>query len=139
LTLQGTAALLRSPFTDYRPDDRDLSGRDQAHAPRGQYSLSVDWRTVHGLFVRLDLQHAEAFFFSDSHDQRSQACTQAALRTGYETRRWSASLWLRNAFDRTCAQRGFFFGNEPPDFPDKLYVQQTDPRQAGLTVSWTLR
>jgi hypothetical protein len=48
-------------------------------------------------------------------------------------------VWLRNAFDDECAQRGFFFGNEPPDFPDTLYVQKIDPRQAGFTVSWTLR
>jgi hypothetical protein len=34
------------------------------------------------------------------------------------------------------AQRGFFFGNEPPDFPEKLYLQQSDPRQVGLTLSY---
>jgi iron complex outermembrane receptor protein len=139
VTLQATAALLRSPFTEYRVGTRDLSGRDQAHAPRAQYSLGLDWRGADGPFLRADLQHAAAFYFSDSHDQRASACTQAALRGGYETGRWSASVWLRNALDDDCAQRGFFFGNEPPDFPDKLYVQKIDPRQAGLTVSWTLR
>jgi iron complex outermembrane receptor protein len=139
VALQATAALLRSPFTEYRPDGRDLSGRDQAHAPRAQYSLGLDWRAPQGPFLRLDLQHSAGFFFSDSHDQRATACTQGALRAGRETPRWSASLWLRNAFDDGCAQRGFFFGNEPPDFPDKLYVQKVDPRQAGLTVVWTLR
>ena len=139
LTVQTTAALLRSPFTDYRVDDRDLSGRDQAHAPRTQWSLALDWRAPQGPFLRLDLQYADAFFFSDSHDQRATACTRAALRAGHATPRWNASLWLRNALDDDCAQRGFFFGNEPPDFPDKLYVQPIDPRQIGLTVSWTLR
>ena len=139
VTVQATAALLRSPFTDYRVGSRDLSGRDQAHAPRGQYSLGLDWRDPRGPFLRLDLQYADAFFFSDSHDQRASACTQAALRAGHETGRWSTSVWLRNAFDDDCAQRGFFFGNEPPDFPDTLYVQKIDPRQAGLTVSWTIR
>ena len=139
LTVQATAALLRSPFTDYRVEGRDLSGRDQAHAPRTQYSLALDWRAPSGPFLRLDLQYADAFFFSDSHDQRATACTQAALRAGHETPRWNASLWLRNALDDDCAQRGFFFGNEPPDFPDKLYVQRIDPRQIGFTIGWTLR
>jgi hypothetical protein len=32
--------------------------------------------------------------------------------------------------------RGFYFGNEPPDFPNKLYVQRGDPRAFGLTVSY---
>ncbi len=139
LTLQASAGLLRARFTDYRSGVRDLTGRDQAHAPRLQSSLALDWRGAHGLFVRADLRYADAFFFSDSHDQRATACTLGALRTGRETARWSASLWVDNAFDRSCAQRGFFFGNEPPDFPDRLYVQRIDPRRAGLTVSWTVR
>ena len=34
-----------------------------------------------------------------------------------------------------CVQvfRGFFFGNEPPDFPASLYVRRGDPRQIGVT------
>lgn len=139
LTLQASTALLRARFTDYRSGVRDLSGRDQAHAPRVQSALALDWRGAQGLFVRADLRYADAFFFSDSHDQRATACTLGALRAGRETGRWSASLWVDNAFDRGCAQRGFFFGNEPPDFPDKLYVQRIDPRRAGFTVSWTVR
>ena len=139
LTLQAAAGLLRARFTDYRSGVRDLTGRDQAHAPRAQLSAGLVWRGPLGLFARADLQHADAFYFSDSHDQRAVACTSGALRAGRETAAWTASLWLRNAFDDDCAQRGFFFGNEPPDFPDRLYVQKVDPRQAGITISWTVR
>ncbi len=53
--------------------------------------------------------------------------------------RWEASIWVRNAFDAGWTQRGFFFGNEPPDFPEKLYVQPGDPRQAGITITCDLR
>jgi hypothetical protein len=28
--------------------------------------------------------------------------------------------------------RGFFFGDEPPDFPNKLYVQLGEPRNWGV-------
>jgi outer membrane receptor protein involved in Fe transport len=139
LTVQASAGLLRARFTDYRSGTRDLSGRDQAHAPRLQSSLALDWRGARGSFLRADLRYADAFHFSDSHDQRATACTLGALRAGREAARWSASLWVDNAFDRACAQRGFFFGNEPPDFPDRLYVQKIDPRRAGFTVSWTVR
>ena len=54
-------------------------------------------------------------------------------RIGYETERWTAQLWLRNAFDERYAVRGFFFGNEPPDFDPALYIRQADPRQLGVT------
>ena len=43
---------------------------------------------------------------------------------------------MQNTLDEDYAQRGFFFGNEPPDFPDRLYVQLADPRRAGVRFSW---
>ena len=46
---------------------------------------------------------------------------------------------MRNALDSSWTQRGFFFGNEPPDYPDKLYVQPGDPRQLGVTLTIDLR
>jgi hypothetical protein len=41
---------------------------------------------------------------------------------------------VRNALDAGYTQRGFFFGNEPPDFPDKLYVQPGEPRRIGASA-----
>ena len=35
--------------------------------------------------------------------------------------------------------RGFFFGLEPPDFRDELYMQRGDPRQVGVTLEWRMR
>jgi hypothetical protein len=37
--------------------------------------------------------------------------------------------------DRRYATRGFFFGNEPPDFEPRRYIDNGDPRQVGVTVS----
>ena len=138
-TISGTLGILETRFVDYIIGDRSLDGRAQAHAPPHQLSLSLEYRRPQGWFARADLQRVDGFFFSDSHDQRSQPYTLLNARVGYATPRWSVDLWMRNALDASYAQRGFFFGNEPPDFPDKLYVQQADPRTAGLTVSWNLR
>ena len=35
--------------------------------------------------------------------------------------RWEAYLWGRNLLDKNYTVRGFYFGDEPPDFPNKLY------------------
>ena len=35
--------------------------------------------------------------------------------------------------------RGFFFGDEPPDFTPKRYVQTGDPRQVGVTLNYSFR
>ena len=45
-------------------------------------------------------------------------------------------LWTRNLFDAEYFVRGFYFGNEPPDFPPTLYTRLGDPRQYGITVSY---
>jgi outer membrane receptor protein involved in Fe transport len=139
LRFGGTLGLLRAPFIDYRVGARDLDGRDQAHAPRWQYSLTLEYRRPQGLYARADLQGVDAFYFSESHEQRSSPYRLLNLRAGWDGGRWDASVWVRNALDADYSQRGFFFGNEPPDFPEKLYVQPGDPRQAGVTFTYDLR
>jgi len=138
-TVGTTLGVLRARFLEYRNGARDLSGRDQAHAPRLQAGFELEYRQPTGYFARFDAQRQSAFYFSDSHDQRAVARTLVNARIGRARDRWEASLWVRNLLDRTYAQRGFFFGNEPPDYPDKLYVQQADPRQIGLSVRVELR
>jgi outer membrane receptor protein involved in Fe transport len=55
-------------------------------------------------------------------------------RIGYEGDNWGAQLLARNLTDEDYAVRGFYFGNEPPDFPATLYTRLGDPRQVGITL-----
>ncbi|NBR18684.1 MAG: TonB-dependent receptor, partial [Gammaproteobacteria bacterium] len=137
--LGATLGLLRTRFVDYVVAGQDLSGRGQAHAPRHQASISLEYEHPRGWFARADAQQVAAFFFSDSHAQRSRPYCLVNLRAGYALERWRAEFWVRNALDENYAMRGFFFGNEPPDFPDRLYVQLAEPRTLGLTVNWKVR
>jgi outer membrane receptor protein involved in Fe transport len=139
LRLAGTLGLLHTEYIDYRYGDRDLDGRDQAHAPAWQYSLSAEWLGPHGFSARADVAATAAFYFDASHDQRSDPRTLVNLKTGWSDRSWSVWLWGRNVFDENYAVRGFYFGLEPPAFADKLYVQRGDPRQFGVTVEWRIR
>ena len=137
--LSASAGVLRTRFLDYVTVDRNLADREQAHAPARQAAFSAEYRHEQGWFARADLQHVAAFYFSDSHDERSQSYNLLNLRAGYEGSSWRVDVWVRNALNDDYAQRGFFFGNEPPDYPNKLYVQLADPRRAGLNVTWTIR
>ncbi|MFZ9709117.1 MAG: TonB-dependent receptor [Steroidobacteraceae bacterium] len=132
----GSAAWLQARFDDYVIDDRNLAGRSQAHAPAYQWQAFVERAFVQGFYVRADLQRVADFYFSDSHDQRSRPYTLLNLKAGWARDRWRAELWLRNALNEDYAQRGFFFGNEPPDFPNRLYVQLADPRVFGVSWVW---
>lgn len=138
LVLRASLGLLHSEYLDYRYGERDLDGREQAHAPGWQYSLSGEWHSPRGWMLRADLEGRDAFYFDASHDQRSSAYHLLHLKAGYAGSRWSAYLWGRNVLDEEYAVRGFYFGLEPPDYADKLYVQRGDPSQAGITVEWRL-
>jgi outer membrane receptor protein involved in Fe transport len=134
LLVAGSLTLMRSEYLGYRFGDRDLDGREWAHAPPWRYSLAATWRHPAGWMWRADLAGQDRFYFDTSHDERSRAHALVNLRAGFEAARWSVHAWLRNAFDERYAVRGFYFGNEPPDFPPKLYLRLGDPRQAGVTA-----
>lgn len=131
--LYASIGLLDAEFEDFVTGTGNLSGRDQAHAPNYTAAAGAAWRHPRGWFARLDLSARDAFYFDVSHDQRSDEYGLAKARVGYETERWTAQLWARNLFDESYAVRGFYFGNEPPDFPNELYVRRGDPRQLGVT------
>lgn len=111
-----------------------LLGREQAHAPAYTLAGGIAYRSESGMFARVDVTAKDEFYFSASHDQKSNSYGLVNTRIGYENENWLVSLWGRNLFDREYAVRGFFFGNEPPDFPDTLYTRFGDPRQFGLTI-----
>ena len=139
VTLGATLGLLHSEYLDYRYGDRDLDGREQAHAPGYQYSLSAEWNAGRGWMARADVTGSDDFYFDASHDQKSQPYALVNLKAGYAADRWAVYAWARNVFDERFAVRGFYFGLEPPDFANQLYVQQGDPRRIGVTVTWSLR
>jgi iron complex outermembrane receptor protein len=137
--LGGTVGLLRTRYSGYRPAGEDLSDRDQAHAPEYQESIHGTWRHPLGWMARVDLAAIDDFYFDvPPNDIRADAHTLAHFKVGYEAERWSAHLWLRNAFDEDYAIRGFYFGNEPPLFENERYVQLGEPRQVGVSVRWQM-
>jgi len=125
--------LLDASFEKFQTPQVDLSGRGQAHAPKYTVALGGSYRHANGFFVRLDASARDAFYYDVSHDQKSQEYQLVNARLGYEAASWSAQLWARNLLDEEYAVRGFYFGNEPPDFPDTLYTRLGDPRQFGVT------
>ena len=135
LTLSAAVGLLRAEIEEFSLFPT-LAGREQAHAPHYTYSLGASYNTSSGWWARLDLSGMDKFFFDYGHDQMSKPYGLANLSVGREWDSWSVKLWSRNLFDKHYFVRGFYFGNEPPDFPPTLYTRLGDPRQYGITVSY---
>ena len=127
--------LLKTEVRNYqsRPE---LEGRRQAHAPAKSYALGVKWQALEQLYLSMDLSGQSSFYYSDSHTQKSKSYTLVNLALGYRHNDWIYEVWIRNVFDRYYSVRGFYFGNEPPNFPDQLYQRQGDPRHWGVLVRY---
>ncbi len=135
--LEAMLSWMDSRFHGYRFGERNLEGREWAHAPEWKAALAATWRHPAGWMARLDLSGEAGFYFDTSHDQRSDSRFLANLRAGYEAERWSIYAWARNLLDERYPVRGFYFENEPPDFPTELYLRWGDPRQVGMTARFS--
>jgi outer membrane receptor protein involved in Fe transport len=132
--LYATIGLLDTEFRNVAaPSLANLEGRSKAHAPNYTLAFGGSFEHPRGFFTRIDVSARDKFYFDVAHDQQSKAYELVNARMGYRADSWSATLWARNLFDEDYTVRGFYFGNEPPDFPNKLYTRAGDPRQAGVT------
>ena len=114
----------------------ELEGRRQAHAPAKSYSFGIRWQASEQFHFSMDLSGKSDFYYSDSHTEKSKSYTLVNLSLGYRQKNWVYEVWVRNLFDRYFAVRGFYFGNQPPNFPNQLYQRQGDPRHWGVLVRY---
>lgn len=137
--------LLHATFTDYTYTDPNntantisLNGRDQAHAPSYQYSLGGEYYVTPNWTLSANLEGKDAFYFSDSHSQKSKAYTLANANLQYKDKAWTVILWGNNLGDTEYATRGFYFAGDPRNnYTQKAtYFQKGAPRTFGATVAY---
>mgnify|MGYP000849931017 CR=1 FL=1 len=114
----------------------DLEGRAQAHAPERSFAVGMNWSISDKSFLSIDVLGKSSFYYSDSHNNQSKSYSLTNISYDYLVGRWTYSLWARNIFDEYYSLRGFYFGNEAPDFADTLYERHGDPRHVGITVRY---
>lgn len=114
-----------------------LKGRDQSHAPNWQYAFRSEYFFTQSLSLSGSVTGQDAFYFDDSHNEKSSSYALLNTKLSYLYNNWEFSLWGQNLTDKRYAVRGFFFGNEPPDFPAKQYVQLGDGRIVGITARYS--
>jgi len=129
--------LLKAEFDHYKnPDSNAFSpeGRDVANAPAYQYSLGAEWYVAPQWILRANIEGKDAFYFSDSHNSRSNAYALVNASADYRyNQNWKVSIWARNLLDKDYATRGFFFDQ---GFGAQGYQQLGEPRIAGLTATY---
>ena len=135
--LFGSLGYLRTHIDQYRLTAEgllELKDRAAAHAPEYNLRIGGEYRDRRGLVAKTEVAAVDGFFFSDSHDQRSDAYRLLSGSVGYRGSAWDLTLWGRNLLDERYAVRGFFFKLTPTDVEDARYISHGDPRQFGVTV-----
>ncbi|WP_101758192.1 TonB-dependent receptor [Oceanicoccus sp. KOV_DT_Chl] len=120
----------------------DLDGRNVAHAPEYQFFIGTELSLMTRLILRVEVEGKDAFYFSNSHDQQSDAYELLNARLTYQGDNWDVALWARNLTDEDYQTRGFYFsnqfGNNPANgYAPETYVQYGEPRVAGISASYT--
>ena len=114
----------------------DLEGRAQAHAPTNSYSFGLNYLPFNNAYLNVNFTGKSGFYYSDSHNNKSDSYLLTNVNFGYEINDWTFEIWARNLFDEYYSTRGFYFGNEAPDFIDTLYERHGDPRHFGFSVRY---
>jgi outer membrane receptor protein involved in Fe transport len=136
LQLSANLGLLDTEYEDYvNGAGEDLDGRDQAQAPAYHFYLAADYQLADGLFLNVNLDGKDDYYFSAGHAEQSASYTLLNGALSYSTGGWDLSLWGRNLSDKDYFLRGFSFPNDPRDgYSSTRWTQLGAPRQFGVTA-----
>jgi iron complex outermembrane recepter protein len=133
LELGASLGLLRSLYRGFLQNGELLADRALPHAPNWQAAIHATWRDPRGPFARIDVTGMDGFYYDlPPNDTRSSSYGLANAKVGWQTERYEVYLWGRNLLNKNYTVRGFYFGDVPPDFPNKLYTQLGEPRNFGV-------
>lgn len=138
LELFAAVGLLRTTLDDFtNANGENFSGRDQAHAPDYTYNLGLNYFVNDQWMLSVSVDGKDAFYFSDSHNEKSESVNLVNASVNYSINDWQVSAWVRNATDEDYKTRGFYFGNDPRDgYTAKQYHQYGEPSVFGVTLNY---
>jgi len=111
----------------------DQKGRKQAHAPRYSAATALSIGITDNLAFTVESEAKDEFYFSDSHDLKSEAYVLWHARIAYEKPSYSVAVYGRNLTNRDYEVRGFGFANNPEDeYAAFGHVQYGEPRLVGI-------
>ena len=136
--LYGSLGLLDTEFNDFiNAQGESLNGRQQAHAPNYQFNLGINIQPSEHWLVNFSVDGKDAFYFSDSHDEKSESVALINASLSYLHDNCQVKIWTRNLTNENYANRGFYFGNDPRDgYTAKQSTQLSEPLVFGITLDY---
>ena len=115
----------------------EISGdREQAMAPNFNSSINIHYSHNSGLFINGNIASKDEYYFSDSHNQKSNPYSLLNTDIGFKRNNFLISIWGKNITDVRYAVRGFYFGLEPLNDEEKLFLSYGNPKEIGIKISY---
>lgn len=144
--VDASLGILDTELTDYNFESSDAndniitidkSGRAQAHAPSYTALLAGTYDLSSNIVFRLETELKDSFYYSSSHDNKSESYQLWNASIRYTLKDIEMSLVGRNITDEDYAVKGFYFGNDPrDDYTDKVYEQKGNPALISFNVKY---
>jgi outer membrane receptor protein involved in Fe transport len=136
LELGGSLGLLQTLYRGFVQNGAELADRALPHAPDWQAAINATWRDPRGPYARVDVTGMGAFYYDlPPNETRSNPYGLVNAKLGWQNPRYEVYVWGRNVLNKNYTVRGFYFGDEPPDFANKLYTQLGEPRNWGVHLT----
>ena len=110
--------------------------REAAMAPEITGSVGINFHGESGIFSSVQLTQKGDYYFSDSHNQKSESYSLLNLTAGKSFQNATIKFWVMNMFDKRYAVRGFYFGLIPPEYRNQLWKSYGDPMHFGVTADY---
>ena len=139
LEFGGSLGLLQTLYRGFVQNGAVFPNRALPNAPAWQAAINSTWRDPRGPFARVDVTGMGSFFYDlPPNWTRSNPYGLVNTKLGWQTGRYEIYWWGRNLLNKDYTVRGFYFGDQPPNFPNTLYTQLGQPRNWGvhLTVNY---
>jgi hypothetical protein len=127
--------LLQSSYEDFNYGEKNLRNREMANSPNYQFSLTASTKLTKGWSFTANYFQQDNFYFSNSHDQMGHGHRLTDLALQWTLKKTKLDFFVNNVFDEDYQTRGFFFGNQPPNWADELYTQRGAGRSFGTRVT----
>jgi len=157
LNLYSSLGLLETEFNDFiTADGLSLSNEEQAHAPNYQFNIGFNYQPTDAWLFNVSLDGKDEFYFSDTRyydydgngsveldeaipeqDVKSKSMVLLNASITYLADNWQVKIWARNLGDKSYANRGFYFPNDPRDgYTPKQYTLLSEPQVFGISLDY---
>lgn len=141
LTWTTSLGLLKTEITKHEnpdPSAFNLEGRETAHAPSYTYATTVNYVLTNYVVMQIQLEGKDEFFYSDSHDFKSESYNLVNARLAYQRDNYEIALYGKNLTDEEYGVRGFAGWDADPrtgsGFDETEFQQLGAPTVVGIST-----